>query len=36
MTEEYLEQRAKRADNKKFKEILDKIPNRAPIPGDEL
>ena len=36
MTEEYLEQRAKRADKEKFNEILDKIPNRAPIPGDEL
>ena len=36
MTEEYLEQRAKRADKKKLNEILDKIPNRAPIPGDEL
>lgn len=35
MTEEYLEQRAKRADNKKFTEILDKVPNRPPIPGDE-
>ncbi len=36
MTEEYLEQRAKRADRKKFKVILDKIPDRPPIPGDEL
>ena len=36
MTEEYLEQRAKKADKKKFKNILDKIPNRSPIQGDEL
>ena len=36
MTEEYLKQRAKRADNKKFDDILDKIPGRKPLPGDEL
>ncbi len=36
MTEEYLEHRAKRADKKKFKEILDNVPDRSPIPGDEL
>lgn len=36
MTEEYLEQRAQKADKKKFKAILDKVPNRQPIPGDEL
>ena len=36
MTEEYLEQRAKRADRKDFKKILDQIPNRPPISGDEL
>lgn len=36
MTEEYLEQRAKRANKKEFKKILDKVPNRPPIPDDEL
>ena len=36
MTEEYLEQRAKKADKKKFKTILDRVPNRQPISGDEL
>jgi len=28
MTEEYLELRAKKANKKKFKEILDKVPER--------
>ncbi len=36
MTEEYLMQRAKKADKKEFKRILHKVPNRPPIPGDEL
>jgi len=36
MTEEYLEQRAKKANKKKFNEILNKVPSRSPIPGDEL
>lgn len=36
MTEEYLKQRAKKADKKKFDEILDKISGRKPLLGDEL
>lgn len=36
MTEEYLMQRAKKADKAAFKKILDKVPDRAPVPGDEL
>ncbi len=36
MTEDYLIQRAKRADRNKFKKILDNVPARKPLPGDEL
>lgn len=36
MTEEYLEQRAQRADRNEFKRILDQVPDRHPIAGDEL
>lgn len=36
MTEDFLTQRAKRADRKAFKKILDDIPGRPPLPGDEL
>lgn len=36
MTEEYLIKRAKRARKSDFKKILDKVPKRKPIPGDEL
>ena len=36
MTEDYLNQRAKRANRKKFKKILDNVPARKPLPGDEL
>lgn len=36
MTEEYLEGRAKRAKKGDFRKILDKVPDRKPIPGDEL
>ena len=36
MTEEYLERRAKRADRKEFGKILDQVPHRPPIAGDEL
>ncbi len=35
-TENYLFQRAKRADRAEFKKILDRVPDRAPLPGDEL
>ena len=36
MTEDYLKNRAKRAKKSDFKKILDKVPKRKPIPGDEL
>lgn len=36
MTENYLAERAERADREAFKEILDNVPDRAPLPGDEL
>ncbi|MBF0328057.1 MAG: toxin-antitoxin system HicB family antitoxin [Nitrospirae bacterium] len=36
MTEDYLKQRAKRANKTDFKKILSKVPSRKPIHGDEL
>jgi len=36
MTEEYLSERAKRARKGDLKKILDRVPDRAPIPGDEI
>jgi uncharacterized protein (DUF1778 family) len=36
LTEDYLKSRAKKARKKDFKSILDKVPGREPIPGDEL
>jgi len=36
MTEEYMKDKAKRAKNKDFKKILRKIPDREPLPGDEI
>ena len=35
-TERYLEQRAKRASKRKFRKILDKIPEAAPDDYDSL
>jgi len=35
-TENYLTQRAHRANRKAFRKILDNVPNRTPLPGDEL
>ena len=35
MTEEYLATRAKRAEKGALKEILEKVPDREPLPGDE-
>lgn len=35
-TKNYLEQRAKRADRAAFRSILDKVPARTPLPGDEI
>jgi len=36
MTEEYLAERAERADREAFRAILDSVPDREPWPGDEL
>ncbi len=36
LTEDYLKSRAKRAKKKDLKGILDKVPDREPLPGDEL
>jgi hypothetical protein len=35
-TKNYLEQRAKRADRAAFRGILEKVPDRPPLPGDEI
>ncbi|MDP6038464.1 MAG: DUF6290 family protein [Candidatus Latescibacteria bacterium] len=36
MTEEYLTRRAEKAKQGGLKKILDKVPDREPLPGDEL
>jgi uncharacterized protein (DUF1778 family) len=36
MTEAYLVTRARRAKKGALKEVLDKVPDREPLPGDEL
>ncbi|NTU42946.1 MAG: toxin-antitoxin system HicB family antitoxin [Nitrospirales bacterium] len=36
MTEEYLTARAKKAKKESFRKILDKVPSRKPVQGDEL
>ncbi|MCK5328492.1 MAG: DUF1778 domain-containing protein [Candidatus Latescibacteria bacterium] len=36
MTEEYLMTRARRAKKDAFRKILDQVPDREPLPGDEL
>ena len=36
MTEDYLRSRAERAKKSDFKKILDNVPKRKPILGDEL
>jgi hypothetical protein len=36
MTEDYLLQRANRADREEFRQILDSVPSRPPLSGDEL
>ena len=36
MTEDYLTERAKRAKRAELKKILDRVPDRPPLPGDEL
>jgi hypothetical protein len=35
-TKSYLEQRARNADRAAFRSILDKVPDRTPLPGDEI
>ena len=35
-TENFLVQRAKKANKADFTELLDKVPNRKPLDGDEL
>jgi hypothetical protein len=36
MTEDYLNERAKRAKKEDFGKILARVPRRKPLPGDEL
>jgi hypothetical protein len=36
MTEDYLEERAKKAKREDIKKILAKVPSRKPLSGDEL
>lgn len=36
MTEDYLTMRAQRAKKSDLTRILDKVPSRKPLPGDEL
>ncbi len=36
MTEDYLKERAQRASTSDFTHILDNVPHRKPLPGDEL
>jgi hypothetical protein len=36
LTEEYLAKRAKRAKKGDFKKILERVPARKPLKGDEL
>ena len=35
-TEDYISARAKRARKGAFKKVLDRVPRRKPLPGDEL
>lgn len=36
MTEYYIAERAKKAKRGAFKQILDRVPRRTPLPGDEI
>ena len=36
LTVEYLEERARRADPTLFDRLLNRVPDAAPVPGDEL
>lgn len=35
MTEELLDARAKQADKRRIKKVLDKVPDRPPLKGDD-
>jgi hypothetical protein len=35
-TTQIIEERAQRSDPKAFQELLDRVPNTAPVPGDEI
>jgi hypothetical protein len=35
-TEEYITARAKKARKGAFKKVLDRVPEREPLPGDEI
>jgi len=35
-TEDYIATRAKKARKGAFKKVLDRVPKRTPLPGDEL
>ncbi len=35
-TEEYITARAKKARKRAFKKVLERVPKRKPLPGDEL
>lgn len=35
-TEDYILKRSERANRKDFEKILKKVPNRKPLPGDEI
>ncbi len=36
MTEDYLQKREKMAKKRDFRRILNKVPDRKPLPGDEI
>ncbi len=36
LTEEYLEERARRASEERFRAVLDKVPRVSPAPEDDL
>lgn len=36
LTDDYIQERAARADKKTFQKILKKVPSRKPMKGDEL
>ena len=35
-TEDYLKHRAEKADRDAFRSILDRVPERTPLPGDKI